>query len=127
MATAFKPTDSELQVLKILWENGPCTVRTVNDLVNENKKTTYTTTLKTMQIMTGKGMLERNEEGRSHIYIPKVKEKETQNYFLDKLLNNVFNGSATNLILQALGNHKASKDELDEIKKRINEMEGGKQ
>ena len=122
---AIKPTESELEVLQILWEFGPSTVRFINDRLKRDKKVGYTTTLKIMQIMTEKGMLSRDTEKKTHIYTSLISQKDAQQQMLDKLLNTVFGGSAQKLVLQALGNHKSTKKELEEIKKIISEMEGG--
>jgi len=122
---AIKPTESELEVLQILWEFGPSTVRFINDRLKRDKKVGYTTTLKIMQIMTEKGMLSRDTEKKTHIYSSLISQKDAQQQMLDKLLNTVFGGSAQKLVLQALGNHKSTKKELEEIKKIISEMEGG--
>jgi len=118
-----KPTRSELEILQILWDNGPSTVRFVNDKLNKRKKTGYTTTLKLMQIMLEKNLLSRNEKSRGHIYYPVVQREEIQSQLLDKFLANTFSGSAHKLVMQALGNHKPSKSELEEIKKLIDELE----
>src|SRR3712207_6176868 len=109
---APKPTESELEILQILWQHGPNTVRFVNEQLNQKKEVGYTTTLKIMQIMADKGLVKRNEESRSHIYEANVNEEATQKHMLDKFLNLTFRGSASKLIMQALGNHKASKEEL---------------
>lgn len=122
-----KPTESELEVLQVLWEFGPSTVRFINDRLNLNKKVGYTTTLKIMQIMTEKGILSRNTESRTHVYSSQISQDEAQQQMLDKLLKSVFGGSAKNLVIQALGNHKSTKTELEEIKKLIRDLEGGEQ
>ena len=121
-----KPTDSELEILQILWKNGPTTVRLVNEELNKTKETGYTTTLKILQIMLEKGLVNRDEENRTHIYRAAVKENETQMLLLDKLLKTAFGGSASKLVMQALGSNKTSKEELDAIKNLINKIEGGK-
>ncbi len=127
---AYKPTESELEILQILWEKGASSVRDVNDKLNEKKAgekgVSYTGTLKLMQIMTEKDLLERNTEQRSHIYIPKVKETEIQKDLLDKFVDATFRGSAMKMVMQALGNHEASKEELDEIKALIYKIEKNK-
>ncbi len=127
---ACKPTDSELEILQILWEKGASSVRDVNDRLNENRKVgksvSYTGTLKLMQIMTEKDLLERNTEQRSHIYIPKVKETEIQKDLLDTFVDATFRGAAMKMVMQALGNHEASKEELDEIKALIHKIEKDK-
>jgi len=120
-----KPTDSELEILGVLWQNGSSTVKTVNEKLNEKREVGYTTTLKLLQIMYEKGLVERDENERSHIYKPIIKESEMQKVLLDKLLESAFNGSAANLVMQALGNSKTSKDELQQIREYINKIERG--
>ena len=124
-----KPTAAELDVLNILWENGPSTVRFINDKLNEKlnakKETGYTTTLKIMQIMTEKKLLGRDSSSRSHVYTPLLKENETQKQLLDSFLNTAFGGSAMKLVMQTLGNHKTSKDEIDQIRKLLDDMDRG--
>lgn len=122
----FKPTESELEILSILWKNGPSTVRYVNDEMSRNKNVGYTTTLKLMQIMTEKGMVERRMEGRTHIYDALARQEDAQVRMLDRLLDIAFGGSASKLVLQALGNHKTSDEELQEIKDLIQKLEGDK-
>lgn len=121
-----KPTDAELEILQVLWDNGPSPVRLVNDQLNEKREIGYTTTLKLMQIMLEKGLVSRNTDNRSHIYSAAIGRGETQQNLLDKFVDNVFSGSAMNLVMQALGNHEASQDELDQIKALIERIEGGK-
>ena len=121
----YKPTDAELEILSVLWESGPSTVRTVNDSMNDRKNVGYTTTLKLMQIMTDKGVLERSLDGRTHIYRPLIMEEDIQQRLMKRLLDTAFRGSAKNLILQALGNHRATSEELGEIKEMIQKMEEG--
>jgi len=125
------PTESELEILKVLWKQGPSTVRAVNEELAKAKDVGYTTTLKFMQIMTGKGLLERDETQRTHVYRPLVKEADTQRNMMDKLLNSAFGGSASRLVMQALGNRNTSREELDEIRKYLDEQlsrkEGGTQ
>ena len=123
-----KPTDAELEILQILWEYGPSSVRLVNEKLNETrnvakKEIGYTTTLKLMQIMLGKGLVERNTDTRTHIYKASVKEVETQQRLLNQFVDAAFRGSAMKLVLQALDKHKASQEELDEIKALIEKME----
>ena len=119
----IKPTDAELEILQVLWSHGPCTVRFVNEHLNVKKRVGYTTTLKFMQIMTEKKMLGRNEKNRTHIYRPLIAKEETQNLLLDKFLLNAFGGSAMKLVMQALGNHQPTQEELDEIKAYIRKVE----
>ncbi len=120
----IKPTDSELEVLQILWRSGPSNVRFVNDVLNEQKRVGYTTTLKIMQIMHEKSLLKRVKDGKTHVYMVAVKEDETQKFLLDRFLSTTFSGSAGKLVMQALGNHKSSREELDKIKGLIEKIEG---
>ena len=119
----IKPTESELEILNILWSEGPSNVRTVNEIMNQQKEVGYTTTLKLMQIMTQKGLVERDESSRSHIYSAAIKAEDIQEQMLDKLLNTAFGGSASKLVLSALGSGKASTKELEEIKALIQKLE----
>ena len=121
----FKPTESELEILSILWNKGPSTVRTVNEEMSQSKNVGYTTTLKLMQIMAEKGMVEREMDGRQHIYHPVARQEDLQVRMLDRLLETAFGGSASKLVMQALGNHKTSEKELQEIKDLIKRLEGG--
>ena len=118
-----KPTDSELEIMQLLWEHGPLTVRQLNDKLNEDRRVGYTTTLKIMQIMTEKGMLSRNTDQRSHVYTPTLLPEEVQSNVLDHVVKTVFRGSRSSLILQALGNHSSSAEELAEIKALIEKLE----
>lgn len=120
-----KPTESELEILQVLWEHGPSSVRFVNQQLGMKREVGYTTTLKLMQIMFEKGLVSRNTDQRSHIYASNVEEKDTQKRMLDDLLDSAFRGSAMNLVVQALGNAKASQEELDEIKELIRKLESG--
>lgn len=122
-----KPTDSELEILQILWRNGPSTVKMVNENLNQKKEVGYTTTLKLMQIMFDKGLVRRNEEERSHIYSAALEENQIQTALIEKLLETAFSGSAAKLVMQALGNSKPSKDELDKIRELINNIDRGDQ
>lgn len=128
----MRPTDSELEILHILWQQGPSSVRAVNDTLNEARQAVsretagYTTTLKFMQIMLEKGLVTRTEDGRQHIYAPAVREEDAQSALLDQFVNNTFRGSTARLVMQALGNHQASQDELEEIKALIAQLENEK-
>jgi BlaI family transcriptional regulator, penicillinase repressor len=119
----MRPTDSELEILQVLWQRGPCTVRQVNEQLAENKDVGYTTTLKLMQIMHEKGLLTRLEEARSHVYEAKVAETEMQATLLDRFLDTTFRGSASKLVMQALGNHKATPAEIEEIRNLLNQIQ----
>ena len=118
-----KPTDSELELLRVLWKLGPATVRQVHESQDPAKTSGYTTTLKLMQIMTDKGLVKRNTDQRSHIYEPIVKEYETQQNLLSEFLDATYRGSASTLVLQALGQHQSSKEELKKIKEFIANLE----
>ena len=118
-----KPTESELEILQLLWKMGPSSVRAINDELNKTKDVGYTTTLKMMQLMLGKKLLTRTEKGRFHVYETAVSQEGTQKQLLKKFVDNAFGGSTMNLVMQALGNHKASKEELEEIKKLLEGME----
>lgn len=122
----YKPTEAELDILSILWKKGPSTVREVNDELNSKKNVGYTTTLKIMQIMTEKGVLARSLDGRTHIYSPKLLQEDIQSRLMNRLLETAFGGSAKKLIMQALGSHNASSEELMEIKEMIQKIEEGK-
>ncbi len=119
----IKPTDSELEILNILWEKGPSTVRDVHEVLERSKEAGYTTTLKLMQIMHDKKLLVRDETARSHVYTANISQQKTQGQLVKKFIDNVFNGSASQLVMQALGSHKANKKELDEIRNLLAEME----
>ena len=125
------PTDAELEILNVLWTKGPSTVREINEQLSKDKEVGYTTTLKIMQIMTVKGLLERDESSRTHIYKPLVPEADTQRNIVDKLLDSAFGGSAAKLVMQALGNKKTTKAELDEIKRflesQLDKKKGGEE
>src|SRR5579864_8036075 len=120
-----KPTDAELAVLRVLWHRGPSTVREVWEQVSA-QETGYTTVLKTLQIMRTKGLVERDETDRSHVYRPAIGQEETQRQFVGHLLERVFAGSARKLVMQALSVKRATREELAEIRKLLDEIEGGK-
>ena len=121
--TSMKPTDAELEILQVIWLHGPVSVRFVNDELNRKKRVGYTTTLKLMQIMREKGLLMRSEDGRKHVYNVILKEKEAKNLLLDKFVKTAFGGSAMDLVMQALGNHQTTPDELEELKALIDKIE----
>ncbi|MDX1667342.1 MAG: BlaI/MecI/CopY family transcriptional regulator [Saprospiraceae bacterium] len=118
-----RPTEAELEILQILWQNGPSSVRFVNDELNEEREVGYTTTLKIMQIMVEKGLASRNTESKTHIYRAEVDEAETQRRLLEQFVDSTFRGSAMKLVMRALGDHTASQEELDSIKALIKRME----
>jgi len=119
----IKPTDSELEILRVIWQLGPSSVRQVNDVLSMKKQVGYTTTLKLMQIMNTKGMLVREEKGRMHIYSAAFKEKDTKNLLLDRFVDAAFGGSAMQLVMQALGKQETTPEELEELKKLIEKIE----
>jgi BlaI family transcriptional regulator, penicillinase repressor len=116
-----EPTKSELEILQVLWQHGPNTVRFVNDRLNENKREVqYASTLKLMQIMAEKGLLIRDESQVKHIYSPASEEYKTKNLLLDRFVDSLFDGSVSSLMLHLLDNKKTSQKELDEIRKLLN-------
>ena len=119
----INPTDSELEILQILWERKESRVKEVHEIINSRKNIKYTTILKLMQIMHEKGILDRRQEGKSHIYFPLVQKEDIQEKFLDKILNSVYKGSTFNLVMSALGNYKASDTELEKIKELIQQQQ----
>jgi predicted transcriptional regulator len=120
-----KPTESELEILQTLWQKGPSTVKQVHDDLKKVKEVGYTTTLKLMQIMFEKGLLKREKSGKTHTYTPIVSEEKTKSQLIAKLRDSAFGGSAMKLVMQALGNQNASKDEIMEIKEYLDKIEKG--
>ena len=122
-----EPTRSELEILQVLWKNGPSTVRFVNDQLNEQKREVqYTSTLKIMQIMVEKGLLNRDDSQMKHVYRAAMEENKTKGVLLDRFIETMYNGSASSLMMQLLGNKKTSKKELDQIRELINKMDKNK-
>ena len=117
-----KPTESELEILQILWQRESSTVRDVHEELSKTKISGYTTTLKLMQIMYEKKLVTRDDSAKTHIYQAAFSRQTSLNQFLDKMINGFFSGSSTQLVLQALGNQKASKDELNEIQKYLDDL-----
>lgn len=118
----MKPTDAELEILHVLWANGPSTVRQVHEKLSQSRDIGYTTALKFMQIMNEKGILSREEDARSHTYTALVSEEDTQRNLVDRFVETAFRGSASKLVMQILGQHKASREELDEIKNLLDNL-----
>ncbi len=118
----MKPTDSEMEILQILWKKGQSSVRTVHETLDK-KDVGYTSTLKLMQIMLQKNMVKRDSTAKTHLYEANISKEQTQNQFLDKMIDTVYNGSTARLVMQALGNHRASKEELDLIKAYLKDIE----
>jgi BlaI family penicillinase repressor len=118
----IKPTESEVEILRVLWDKGTATVREVHEVLSLHKDSGYTTTLKLMQIMFEKGLVTRDDSSKTHIYKPNVSKENTQQQFVGKMINSLFSGSSTQLVMQALGNNKTSKEELDEIQQLLNQL-----
>ena len=117
MTVRPRPTDAELAILRVLWERGPSTVREVQEAHEEARRTGYTTVLKLLQIMTDKGLVRRDERQRAHVYEARLAQHLTQSQMVGDLLNRVFEGSASKLLLHALATKKsASKEELAQIR-----------
>ena len=114
-----KPTDAELAILRVLWERGPSTVRQVHELLPRDRPAAYTTALKLLQIMTEKGLVDRDERERTHVYRARLSEEQTQRQLVRDLLDRAFGGSASKLVMQALATKRASAGELREIRKAI--------
>lgn len=115
------PSEGELEILQILWDLEPATVRDIHDKLSQNKEVGYTTTLKQIQRMLDKGLVSRKAKGRSHLYTAVVKEAKVKQSLLDRLLNTAFKGSAVELIQHALGNAKPGTEEIEELEKLIQE------
>ena len=118
----IKPTESELEILQVLWDRGQASVRDVHEELLKSKEAGYTTTLKLMQIMHEKGLVKRDDSIKTHIYQAAVSREKTQKHLLGKMIDTLFAGSPTQLVLQALGNHKASDSELEEIQKLLDNL-----
>lgn len=119
----LKPTESEFSILRILWKSGPSTVRDVNAKLNLTKKVGYTNTLKMMQLMHEKGMLSRDETNRSHIYAPTIQAHDIKSKMLRHMIDTVFEGSTSSMMMHALGNYKASPEEIEEIRSILKNIE----
>ena len=119
MGKQIKPTESELEILDVLWDKQKATVREVHEKLSEHKEAVYTTTLKLMQIMFDKNLVTRDDSRKTHIYTPAVSREQTQQVMVHRMIDNLFKGSSTSLVLQALGNHEASEEELNQIEKLI--------
>ena len=122
-----EPTKSELEILQVLWDHGPSTVRFVNDHLNRQiRELQYTATLKLLQIMLDKGLVERDDSQMKHVYKAAVKEVETKSFLLDRFIQTMYNGSASSLMMQLLGNKKTTKKELDAIRDMLKKMNKNK-
>lgn len=122
MTKNIKPTESELEILQILWQKGASTVREVHEILEKSKPVGYTSTLKLMQIMHEKGQVSRDTSSRTHIYTALLNREKTQRQMVKRMIDNVFDGSAANLVMQALGNHKTNPEEIEQIKTFLEQL-----
>jgi predicted transcriptional regulator len=120
-----RPTDAELAILRVLWERGPSTVREVHDAMRATNDSGYTTVLKQLQVMTGKGLVQRNESQRAHVYEPRVSEQGAQRQLLRDLVDRAFGGSPARLVMQALSSRRASASERRAIRELLDRLEEG--
>lgn len=118
----MKPTESEMEILQVLWTKGQSSVRDVFESLNK-KDVGYTTILKLMQIMLEKNMVTRDSSSKTHLYKANISKEETQHQFLDRMIETVYNGNTSRMIMQALGSHKASKEEIDLIKEYLDNID----
>jgi predicted transcriptional regulator len=117
-----KPTESELEILSVLWDRKNASVRTVHEELSKTKDAGYTTTLKLMQIMFEKKLVTRDDSSKTHIYAPAVTKEKTQKQFLNRMIDGLFAGSSTDLVMQALGHSNTTNAELDKIQQMIDEL-----
>lgn len=120
-----KPTGKELEILHVVWEKGPCSVREVHEAMGGDEINGYTTILKLLQIMHEKGLVARQKSGKLHLYKALASKENTKKQMLDKIIDTVFEGSASQLVMSALGNGKSSKEELQEIRKYLDQLQNG--
>ena len=120
-----RPTPAELEILRVLWQQGPSTVREVQERLEAERPTGYTTVLKLLQIMTDKGLVGRDESARAHVYAASAPEAQTQKQLVRDLVDRAFGGSASQLVLHALSGRKASREELSRIRELLDQLEGG--
>ena len=118
----IEPTRGETEILQIIWEHGPSTVRFVNQILSNQKEVQYTSTLKQMQVMAEKGLLKRDETKMTHVYESTFKEEKVKEYFLEKFVESFYNGSTSKLIMQLLGNKKTSKEDIEFLREQLNKM-----
>ena len=126
MQPAPRPTDAELAILRVLWERGPSTVRQVFEVLSAERELGYTTALKMLQIMHEKGLVQRDVTDRTHVFTATRTQVQTQRTLLDDLLDKAFGGSSLSLVMQALATRKASREDLAEIRRMLDQAEGGK-
>ncbi|RAV99380.1 BlaI/MecI/CopY family transcriptional regulator [Pseudochryseolinea flava] len=122
---SVKPTEKELEILQIVWEKGAASVKDVHEALGGEKANGYTTILKMMQIMHEKGLVSRQKNGKLHVYKARQTQENTRQQMVDKIIDTVFQGSAAQLVMSALGNKKSTKEELDEIRRYLDNLEGG--
>ena len=122
-----RPTDAELEILRVLWAKGPSTVRDVHEELSKSKPAGYTTVLKLMQIMADKGLVRRNEDQRAHVYQAMLPQEATQGQLVRDLVDRAFGGSSMGLVMQALAAKRATPEELAEIRQLLDEYERGAQ
>ena len=120
-----KPTQAELEILSVLWQRGPSTVREVHDVLGESRPAGYTTVLKLLQIMTDKGLVTRDESQHTHVYHARLGQDQTQSQLVTDLVERAFDGSAMNLVMHALAAKKASPEDIARIRQLLDELEGG--
>ena len=120
------PTPAELEILRVLWQSGPCSVREVRNTLNRSRPIGYTTVLKTMQVMTEKGLVERDETRRPQIYRARYSQDCTQKQFVGDLIERVYGGSVKALVMHAVGTRRPSREDLDAIEKLLDRFEGGR-
>ena len=123
--SSSQPTDAELQLLRVLWENGPSPVRVIHESVSRTKETNYSTTVKMLSVMLDKGLVKRDENVRPHIYRTVKKQETTQKGMLRDLVDRVYGGTPGRMVIQALSSKKASQEELDEIRRLLDELQDG--
>lgn len=121
----IKPTEKELEILQILWQKGPVSVKEVHEVMGGEKQNGYTTILKLMQIMHAKGLVARQKSGKLHLYEALSSREDTCQYMVDKMIHSVFQGSAMRLVMSALGHQKSSKEDILEIRRYLEKLEGG--
>lgn len=121
-SSSLKPTESELEILQVLWQKGKATVREVHEALSDLKDAGYTTTLKLMQIMHEKGLVSRDDSSKTHIYQASVSKDKTQQHIVGKMVNSLFEGSASQLMMQAFGNKKPSQKEIAEIQLLLDQL-----
>jgi len=120
-----RPTPAELEILRVLWERGPSTVRDAHEVLNGARPTGYTTVLKLLQIMTEKGLVSRDENARAHVYEARLAQAQTQRQLVRDLMDRAFGGSATSLVMQAVAARRTSSEEIANIRRLLADLEGG--